>query len=206
MPARQRRRVGPAEAGGIREGPPCEGATIQDSPPAFDQVQPGSAGRQAMAVEPWMPKVPQQALGAGVDGAVIDDHVDRSCRNPCVHLLHQLNERGAVPALAHVEQPPARRRDECPEAPHGASASILRLVMRPMSGFRPLPLGRIALRRHRPRLIHTEHAAPRRRGGVATDNSPLFSGNSGAAEASQRVTVATSAPPPGATPGLNRTS
>jgi hypothetical protein len=26
MPARQRRRVGPAESGGIREGPPCEGA------------------------------------------------------------------------------------------------------------------------------------------------------------------------------------
>jgi hypothetical protein len=103
IPGRQRRRIGMAESGSIREGPPLESATIEGPPPAFDQVQQGSASGQGMEVEPLMPKVPQQALGAGVDGEVIDDHVDISCRNPYVHLLHQRDERGAIPALADME-------------------------------------------------------------------------------------------------------
>src|ERR671919_187479 len=185
LPSCQRIHIRLSDLTGIGKVVAVQGPVAQDAPPAFDQIQPGSASGEKVEVKPGMAQVPQESLDTVVNGEVIDNHCPLASGKPLDYFLHELYEGGTVPMLTVMQQPLPGVGIEGAKEPEEPPPSILRLIMRVMGDLGPLASGGIKLGSYRPLLVHADHRAPRWGIGVETHNLPLFSGNSGSGLTSQ---------------------
>ena len=173
---------GLVECGGqfiqVFEAPSFERQRTQLLPPRLDQVQPASILRDEQDLDFRPSRQGEFDLSADMNTEIVFDDQPAIGRELHEDLLQQLNVAGAVSTWAHQNRSLSSRRFERSMSPQLASASIIWFKRGSIGSHDPL-FARIGFYCDGTHLIHANDPCSWRTSQVRSDDTPLFSTNSG---------------------------